>query len=235
MLVAVPYGGVVHRWARAWFGLTAATVAVAIAVQVHAVAELDSGFFDTDAQRIANIFCFFTIWSNLLVGATCGLLALRLERVSLVFRAAYLSAVLMIVVTFVVVIVALDPITEYEGTAATADFLTHKLVPVLAASGWLLFGPRAMVTPTVVRASLVVPIAWLAFTLIRGPLASDYYPYPFINVADLGYLRVLVNVVLITGLMLGLAAIAYVLDRRLPGIAASPTASPSRRSRNVSP
>lgn len=198
-----------------WFGATAAVVALALLVQVRAVARLDTGFFDTDAERIANIGCFFTIWSNVLVGVTAGMLAVRLDRRSTVFRTAYLTAVLMIVVTFVVVIVALDPITQYEGKAAAADFLTHKLVPVLALVGWVAFGPRGMVSTTVARATIVVPLAWLAFTLVRGPLAGDYYPYPFVDVTDLGYARVLVNVVAITGLFLALAAGAHWADRRL--------------------
>ncbi len=54
-------------------------------IQVRAVAQLDAGFFDTDAKRIANVFCFFTIWSNLLVGGTCALLAVRVDRPSLAF------------------------------------------------------------------------------------------------------------------------------------------------------
>ncbi|MGI8792413.1 MAG: Pr6Pr family membrane protein [Acidimicrobiales bacterium] len=215
-------------WARIWFAVTALVVVVAMVVQVRSVAQLDAGFFDTDAKRIANIFGFFTIWSNLLVGAVCALLAVRLDRPSLAFRAAYLTAVVMIAVTFMVAIVALDPITQYEGKAAAADFLTHKLVPILAVGGWLVFGPRAMVSPAVVRLSVAIPVLWLAFTLARGPLASDYYPYPFVDVADLGYARVLVNVVLVTGLFLGLAAGANVLDRRLPGITATGTARPSR-------
>jgi hypothetical protein len=211
----------VHVLSRIWFAMTALVVAVAMVIQVRAVAQLDAGFFDTDAKRIANIFCFFTIWSNLLVGATCALLAVRLDRPSLAFRAAYLTAIVMIAVTFVVVIVALDPISQYEGKAAAADFLTHKLVPILAVGGWLVFGPRAMVSPAVVRLSVAIPVVWLAFTLARGPLASGYYPYPFVDVADLGYPRVIFNVVVVTGLFLGLAAGANLLDRRLPGITAT--------------
>ena len=186
-----------QRWARPWFGGMAVLVLVTMVVQLRAVAQLDTGFFDTDAERIANVFCFFTIWSNLLVGATSAALALRLDRPSLGFRSAYLAATVMIVVTFVVVIVALDPISQYEGKAAAADFLTHKLVPVLAAAGWLVYGPRGMVDARVVRGAVVIPVVWLAFTLIRGPLASDFYPYPFVDVVDLGYPRVLVNLSLI--------------------------------------
>jgi hypothetical protein len=195
----------------------AGLVLMTMIIQVRAVAELESGFFDTDGERIANIFCFFTIWSNLLVGATSAALAVRLDRPSLAFRSIHLAATVMILVTFVVVIVALDPISDYEGTAATADFLTHKLVPVLAVAGWVAFGPRGSADRAAVRASIAIPVAWLAFTLVRGPFASDFYPYPFIDVADLGYPRVLLNVALVTGLVLGSATAFRTLDDRLTG------------------
>lgn len=188
---------------------------VTMVIQVRAVARLETGFFDSDLERVANIMCFFTIWSNLLVGATSAMLAVRLHRRSFVFGVLYLSAVLMIVVTFVVVIVALDPISQYEGKAAAADFLTHKLVPVMAVVGWLVFGPRNLAAPAVVRAWVAIPLAWVVFTLLRGPLASDYYPYPFVDVVDLGYGRVLINMILVAGLFFGLALAASRVDEAL--------------------
>jgi hypothetical protein len=53
------------------------------------------------------------------------------------------------------------------------------------------------------------------FTLIRGAIAH-WYPYPFIDVTQLGYGGVAVNCLWVALLMLGLAAGATVLDDRLP-------------------
>ena len=75
--------------------------------------------------------------------------------------------------------------------------------------------------------SLIFPICWLAFTLIRGAIAH-WYPYPFIDVTQLGYGRAAVNCVWVALLMLGLAAGATVLDGRLGGPA--PAARSSSRS-----
>jgi hypothetical protein len=208
----------VEQRARLWFGLTAAVELVTMVIQVRAVAQLDSGFFATDAQRIANVFCYFTIWSNLLVGFTCAALAVRLDRPSTAFRAAYLAAVVMIAVTFVVVIAVLDDISDYEGKAATADFLTHKLVPVLAVVGWVVFGPRGLIDRKVIAGAVTIPVAWLAFTLLRGPFASDFYPYSFVDVAEHGYAQVLLNVGVVTLLFLGLMFGARALDPKLPGV-----------------
>jgi hypothetical protein len=47
--------------ARVWFGLTALAVVVGMVIQLRATARLDEGFFDSDAKRVANVFCFFTI------------------------------------------------------------------------------------------------------------------------------------------------------------------------------
>ena len=98
----------------------------------------------------------------------------------------------MITVTGIVFQVALSDIHDLQGKAAAADHLLHKVVPALAVVGRQVFGPRRTVTTDVVRGAVVIPVVWLAFTLVRGPLAGDFYPYPFVDVADLGLPRVLV-------------------------------------------
>jgi hypothetical protein len=57
-------------------------------------------------------------------------------------------------------------------------------------------------------------VLWLVFTLIRGE-AVGFYPYPFVDVGDLGYPKVLVNCLLVALLFLVLAFGATLLDRRL--------------------
>jgi hypothetical protein len=81
-------------------------------------------------------------------------------------------------VTFIVFRVALVGLQELSGAAALADFLLHFATPVLGVGGWLLFGPRGQISGRVVLLVLVFPIAWLVFTLVRGPIV-DFYPYPF--------------------------------------------------------
>ena len=203
------------RIARIWFGATAALVLVAIVVQLRATLALDDGFFDNDLKRTLNVFAFFTVQSNLLVGVTTGLLAVRVDRSSTAFRALYLAAILDITVTGVVFQVALADLDQLEGKAAAADFLLHKAVPAMAVVGWLLFGPRGLFTRRIVAVATAVPVAWVAFTLVRAPFASDWYPYPFVDVNELGYARVALNIVVITAFFFALAAGAVALDRRL--------------------
>jgi hypothetical protein len=84
----------------------------------------------------------------------------------------------------------------------------------MAVAGWLLVGPRRLVSKQVTWLSLVFPLCWITFTLIRGAIAN-WYPYAFIDVTQLGYGRVAANCAWLAVLMLGLAGGAKVLDDRL--------------------
>ncbi len=201
--------------ARLWFAATALVVAVGIVVQLVATAQLDSGFFDSRAGRILNVFCFFTVQSNLIVMVTCALLAVRVGAKPTWFWVLRLDGVLCITVTFVVFHLALADLQDLEGLARTADFLLHTASPVLCLIGWLFFGPRGRTSWRIVRLAVLFPVGWLVFALVRGPLVGDYYPYPFLDVGDHGYPRVLLNSAAVALLFLGLAAGAHLLDRRL--------------------
>jgi hypothetical protein len=201
--------------ARIVFALTAAAVLVGLVVQLGVSYRFVGGRFSGWAA-VGNVFAYFTVQSNILVGVTTALLALRPERASTLFAVLRLTALVAITVTFAVFHTVLAGLQDLSGQAAFADALLHTVVPVLAVGGWLVFGPRGLATHRVAVFTLIFPLAWAAFTLLRGP-AADFYPYPFIDVRTLGYPRVLVNVALVGVLFLGLALAAATLDRRLPG------------------
>jgi hypothetical protein len=214
-----------ERKARIWFGATAFVVFFGLVVQLFVVADLEAGFFDTRAERVLNVFAFFTIQSNIILGATCLLLALDPHRSSTVFRVLRLTGVVAIAITGVVYHSALADLVDLESWALVADHATHTIAPVMGVAGWLMFGPRGQTSARVVWLSAVFPVGWCIFTLIRGAII-DWYPYPFIDVGDLGYARVFVNGVWIAVLYLGVASAARVLDRWL--VRVSQIADPER-------
>ena len=83
--------------ARRWFGLTAAAVAFGIVVDVAVAANATDGYFTTAAGRMFNVFCFFTIQSNLIVGVTCLMLAMNPERSSTAFNTFRLIGIVAII------------------------------------------------------------------------------------------------------------------------------------------
>lgn len=209
------------RWSRPWFALTAACVLAGIVVQIAVTASNESFFGGSTVNRGLNVFAFFTVQSNVLVGVTCLLLALNPHRSSAVFAVFRLTGLVAITVTFLVFHVVLSGLLDLDTWAQVANQLLHTVVPALAIAGWVMFGPRGRTSWTVVRWTVAYPLFYMLFTGIRGPLASNWYPYPFADVHALGYLRVSINALWIMLLFLAIAAMAHALDRRLRPRAAS--------------
>lgn len=192
-------------------------MATGIIVQLFVTTNNTNSFGGSPVNRALNIFAFFTIQSNVLIGIACLLLAIRLERPSAGFAVLRLTGLVGITVTFLVFHVVLSRLLDLDSWAQVANQLQHTVVPILSIAGWLLFGPRGHASARVARWTIVFPLLYMVFTAVRGPLASNWYPYPFTNVHQLGYARVLINALWIALLFLGVAAGAAALDRRLPG------------------
>lgn len=216
-----------ERAARAFFALTAALVTFGLVLQLilSVTADSGAGSFESTAGRVVNFFSFFTVQSNILVAVTTALLASNLRRTSTLFRTLRLDAVVAIAITGIVFHVALADLQELTGWDWAADFLLHTLSPILAVLGWVVFGPRGQITWDIVRLAVIFPVAWLAYALVRGAIVQDrfgrdYYPYPFLNAQEHGYLVVAGNAALVALLFLAISAAALALDRGLPGLTA---------------
>jgi hypothetical protein len=211
---------------RAWLAVNALVVVVALAIQIPITAAATGGEFATPAARVANLFTFFTVLTNVLVAVTSAALAAAPERRSRLLAVLRLDALLGIAVTAAVYHAVLADLYDLRGAEEVANQLFHTVSPALALLGWVLFGPRGLVDRRVVGLALAYPLLWLVCTLVRGALIG-WYPYPFVDVDALGYPRVALNCLLVTLLFLVLAAAARGADRLLDRRArATPEALP---------
>ena len=106
------------------------------------------------------------------------------------WRPLRLAALVGITVTGIVYSTVLAAIHQPNGAAeVTVNTIVHYVVPVLMVAGWLLFGPRPRIDRRAIGWSLLFPVLWLAYTLIRGAIWA-WYPYPFVDVTAHGYARV---------------------------------------------
>jgi hypothetical protein len=212
--------------ARGWHGTVAVLVVVAIALQVAIAVKLSGVPHDVStgfvrgsslAGRIIRVVSFFTILSNLLSGIVSAQLAGRPDRDGPGWRPLRLAALVGITVTGIVYSTVLAAIHQPNGAAeVTVNTIVHYVVPVLMVAGWLLFGPRPRIDRRAIGWSLLFPVLWLAYTLIRGAI-WEWYPYPFVDVTAHGYARVVVNALLVT-VVLGVVAALFALgDAKLPG------------------
>jgi hypothetical protein len=133
------------------------------------------------------------------------------------FRAP--TVVTAIVVYMVFVGLAYNLLLRHLGTPhgyrSLVNESLHSVLPVLCALYWLLFVPRFHLTIRRSLLWLVYPLAYIAVTMLRGSL-SDFYPYPFINVLELGYERVLINEIMLVGAFVGLMALFIAINHRRP-------------------
>ena len=77
--------------------------------------------------------------------------------------------------------------------------MLHYVMPLGMLVDWLLFTPRGGLRWRDAAVWLSVPTVYGLWTLVHGAV-SGFYPYPFMDVAKLGYPGVLTNMV---GLVLG--------------------------------
>lgn len=197
-------------WARSWFALTALVALTGLTAQSISTAGVDSGHFTTAPSRLFNLLFFFTIESNIIVCVTSALLALR-PRHGQIFAGFRLAGVMGITLTGIVYHSVLGDLYELTGLAKFSDVLLHTAVPILAVVGWLLFGPRRAIDRAAITVAVAYPIGYFVIALIRGPIV-DFYPYPFVDVSDHGYVRVLLNAVLVAAIYLAMASGARRLD-----------------------
>lgn len=131
--------------------------------------------------RPADHFSYFTVLSNVFA-AVVALLGV-FSPVSAQIRGA---AVLYMGTTGIVYWLLLRDIDVQ--TPAYANWVLHTVVPILVVVEWLLAPERTRRWWT----WLSFPLAYLVYTLVRGPI-TGWYPYPFMDPRQNGYGAVLLN------------------------------------------
>ncbi len=198
---------------RPWLRLaTALAITVAIAAQCQRLSS-DGAF------KPVNVFSFFTIQSNLL--ALFVLVGLEFRPDTTVFRlmrAIRPGVVLYMAMTGVVYAVLLAPASADVGlTAKWVDTIVHEIAPLVIVADWFLSPPERTPVLADIPRWIAFPVAWLAYTMIRGSIAH-WYPYPFLdprpgahNAGSWGVVIVMIVVVTV-----GVLAFSWLLVKLTP-------------------
>jgi hypothetical protein len=119
-----------------------------------------------------------------------------------------------IIIVGVVYYALLQGLGPRQGLALYLEYVLHYVTPPLFVLDWLLFVPRGETAWKVGFESLGYPAAYLVWTLVHGA-ATGWYPYPFVDVSELGYPRMLVNSAGLVLAFLALELLLVALDRAL--------------------
>lgn len=193
----------------AWLALAAQTD-----ITVHRMLARGLSVFD-GIERLSSYLTNLTIFATALcfscVAARAG------SPVGRFFRKP--PVVMAVVVYIVFVGLAYNLLLRYlwtpSGYRAVLNECLHTVVPALSALYWALFVPRFHLTLRKCLLWLIYPLSYLGITLWRGS-TSDFYPYPFINVGELGYSHVLFNATLLVLAFVTLMAVFIALNHRRP-------------------
>ena len=101
------------------------------------------------------------------------------------------------------------------GNAFVADTILHYAMPILFVIFWIGWVPKHSLQRRHALWWALYPLAYFVYAMLRGA-GSGFYPYPFIDVAKLGFQPVVINAVLfsVAFFVAGLALIA--VDRAWP-------------------
>ncbi|WP_321931476.1 Pr6Pr family membrane protein [Paraburkholderia guartelaensis] len=179
--------------------------------------------FDT-FEAIGRLSAYLTNLTVLLVALTFTCIALHARSwpARLLRAPATVSAVIVyIVFVGIAYNLLLRHLWTPHGYRALLNESLHSLIPLLCAAYWLLFVPRLTLSARDRLAWLVYPLGYLVVTFWRGS-ETDFYPYPFIDVAQLGYAHVLVNsALLLAAFMVLMAVFVTINSRRRPAVVAN--------------
>ncbi len=165
------------------------------------------------SPHLGHFFSYFTIESNILACAVLlgGSLA---DPDSPGWSTVRAAATLYITITGIVY-AALLAHQDVGLTAVWVNDVLHRVVPLVLILDWILFDPWPRTSRSSALSWLAGPLAYLAYSLLRGPIVQ-WYPYPFLDPRRKGgYEHVaLTCVVLAIGMAMLALLVSWIGDRR---------------------
>ncbi len=140
-------------------------------------------------------FAYFTITTNLLVAITCVvlLLAPNSRLAEFIGRQKTLTATTSyILVVGIIYNVLLRIIWKPEGLQLIVNELLHAVIPILFLIYWLVFVRKDGLKWNDIWPWLLYPLIYTIYVFIFGAI-TGFYPYHFIDLAQLGLKTTIIN------------------------------------------
>lgn len=162
---------------RVFAFIIAAVAMLGLIIRIVIAAE----YYGSVVSGLSGLYQYFTLWVNTLVFILMAMVALG-RRVN---NTLMLSTVVSIVGVGIIFHALLSQGGAQEGWDGLANQITHTYIPVLTPFWWLMHGETGKTQWKNAFACLVTPAIYCVVTLVRAEF-SGFYPYPFINLENLG-------------------------------------------------
>lgn len=197
---------------RLMAGILAALGWSALILQFRLVLGVNASAGIGVGETLVRFFSYFTILTNTLAAVVLTGVMLGHTRTFLTRPKVQTAVAVYITVVCAVYFLILRHLWQPQGPQWLADTLLHYVMPALYVLFWLCFVRKDTLAWRDSLVWLVFPLAYLGAVLARG-VPSKFYPYPFIDANELGYLEIAKNSAVLFAAFL-LAGLLYVAVSR---------------------
>ncbi|MGJ1535574.1 Pr6Pr family membrane protein [Sphingobacterium multivorum] len=166
-------------------------------------------------EYIVQFFSYFTILSNVMVLLCCFFtVCCSKSRMGLFFtKPETITAVtLYILIVGIIYNTLLRFLSHPQGLSMVVDELLHVVTPLSFFLFWWRFLSKETIRWSHLFYWLIFPLTYLFYTLWHGSF-SGFYPYPFVNVSELGMDRVILNSFGVTLVFVVIGALLIILGK----------------------
>lgn len=166
---------------------------------------------------ISNFFSYFTILSNLLIAVSLTVSSFTQNSKAGNFfslLSIQTAIALYIFIVSLVYNIILRSIAVFTGWQLFVNNMLHVVIPILYIIFWMFFRTKGNLRWKDAGYWILFPAIYLTYSLIRGSIIH-WYPYPFLNAVQLGYPKVLLNVIIMAGVFLFSGLILILIARSL--------------------
>ncbi|WP_419868131.1 Pr6Pr family membrane protein [Chryseobacterium sp. CT-SW4] len=164
------------------------------------------------SETTIRFFSYFTILTHIIVAVYFSNQLFRSERkVDSSFLTAVTVYILMVGIIYQVV---LRSSWNPTGLQRWIDELLHGVIPLLTLIYWYFYENKSRLRHTSMIKWSIYPLVYLFYILIRGNF-SGFYPYPFINVSEIGIEQTLINsfyvlifFIIVSGILIGIGKLS---------------------------
>jgi hypothetical protein len=160
------------------------------------------------SDTLIRFFSFFTILTNILVASYFTLHIFYDSNIlTYLNKAGTLTAITVyIFMVGTVYQIALRHLWTPGGLQNIVDELLHSFVPILVIIFWVFYENKREIRYAQIPKWSVFPISYLICILIRGHF-TGIYPYPFVNVNEIGMPEALINSLILLLIFLCIATL----------------------------
>lgn len=189
----------------------AAVIAAAAWAGLAAQLAASYGLTGSMVQGLWAMARYFTVITNLVVAIAFTGIALDDRRLASSPLAS--GVTLAILLVGVVYGLLLRGLVELSGGALVADWLLHKVTPLLVLAYWILFVSKGHLRNRHPLLWAILPLIYFAYALIRGKMEGSY-AYPFMDPGHIGWAATAINGALMAaGFLLAAYALVWVDGR----------------------